>query len=74
MLDLPIRQGVKLITKAYDERLRERVYQQYLAELPALKGQYSFIQYFDKVVKPQAKLDERPIDELMQEILSIQSG
>jgi hypothetical protein len=74
VLDLPIRQGIRLITKAFDERLRERVFQQYLAELPALKGQYSFEQYYQKVVKPQAKIDTRPMDELMQEILSIQSG
>ena len=71
VLRLPIKQGIRLVYKAFDERLRERVFQQYLAELPSLKGKYSFDSYYNEVVKPQAKLDTRPMDELMNEILSI---
>ena len=73
VLRLPIKDGTRLIRKAFDERLRERVYQQFLAQLPALQGKYSFDKYYEEVVKPKAQLDTRPMDELMNEILSIRT-
>ena len=73
MRKLSVRNGTRLIHKAFDERLRDRVYQQFLAQLPALQGKYSFDKYYEEVVKPKAQLDTRPMDELMNEILSIRT-
>lgn len=70
VLRLPVKQGIRLIYKAAEERKRERVYQQYLAQLPALKQGYTFDMYYKEVVKPQAKLDTRPAEELLDDIFA----
>lgn len=71
VLALPTKQGVKLIAKAIEERRREKVYMQYLAELPAIaKNGYTFEKYYAEVTRVVVK-DTRPTDVLLDEIMSM---
>lgn len=75
MLKLPLRRAVKLITVAAEAEAKEHYYRQYLAYLPfmAIKGE---IKSFEELYKEYSqngsmKIDARPKDEIMREILKI---
>lgn len=65
-----MRQGSKLIAKAIDESRREKVYLQYLAELPALKGGFTFEEYYKEVTRSVQK-DTRPTEDILDEIIKL---
>lgn len=67
VLRMPTKSGTKLIAKAIDERRRDKVYLQYLAQLPALKSGYTFEKYYQEVTRVIVK-DNRPTETLLEEI------
>lgn len=67
---MPLKNGSKLIAKAFEENRKEKVYLQFLAELPALKGAYSFEQYYKEVISKSVK-DTRPTEVILEEIMKM---
>lgn len=67
---MPVKSGARLISKAIDENRREKVYLQFLAELPALKGGYTFEQYYKEVTRVVVK-DKRPTEDIMEDIMNM---
>lgn len=67
---------MKLLDRAIEEIEKEKIFQLYLCDRPHLKEDKGFFEYHKKVVKnkKQIKVDSRPKDEIMREILGETNG
>lgn len=70
VLKLPIRQAVKLLEKGTEERDNERLFQMYILDRQRMdqKTYMSFTEYCERIKGVQQPINNRPKDELMEEL------
>lgn len=51
--------GIEFIHQAYDKNLEERLFQQWLTELPHMKKRVSFEEYKKERLRPRIKIEKR---------------
>ncbi|MCU7205951.1 hypothetical protein [Turicibacter sp. GALT-G1] len=51
--------GIDFIHQAYDKRLEDRLFQQWLAEIPHMQKRVSFEEYKKERLRPRIKIEKR---------------
>lgn len=70
---LSLKRAFTLLKYAQEQEEKELLFRYYLTQLPYMdkKNYMTFEQYLDRNLPSKAKLDQRPMDEIMDDIMNI---